>query len=229
MVFREKIIRNKSPFRFDYIMDKIPSWAEKKVSIASLAKKAKRDKKFLSELFNATESEVTQVKYKSAKVMRFISEWDPNILYPHWSRFERRLSNNNTFLRSDAMFVLANLTQVDKKNRFEKIFDKCYKQIDDPSMIPAANLVGISGKIALAKPNLQTKIVNKLIAIDKTNHSPECKNIIKGKAIESFSEFFDKTSYANQKKIMEFVKSEIINSRNATKKKAEKFLRKWDK
>jgi hypothetical protein len=210
-------------------MDKIPSWAEKKVSISSLAQKAKRDKKFLAELLKGTESNDVQVKYKSAKVMRFISENNPKILYPHWSRFERRLSSENTFLRSDAMFVIANLTVVDKKNRFEKIFDKCYKQIDDPSMIPAANLVGISGKIALAKPDLQTRIVNMLIAIDKTNHSPECKNIIKGKAIESFSLFFEKTSYINQKKIMEFVKSEMKNSRNATKKKAEKFLRKWDK
>jgi hypothetical protein len=65
-----------------------------------------------------------------------------------------------------------------------------------------------------------------LLKIDSTNHSNECKNIIKGKAIDSFSEFYAKTSSPNQRKILAFVKKEMENSRNSTKKKAEKFLRK---
>ncbi len=161
-------------------------------------------------------------------MLRLISEKNPRLLYPFWDHFERRLASENTFLRSDAMFVLGNLTAVDEEDRFEKIFNKCYKQLDDESMIPAANLVGMSGKIACFKPNLQTKIINKLLNIDSTNHSEECKNIIKGKAIVSFLRFYDKTSSANQKKILAFVKKETKNTRGATKKKADKFLKKWD-
>lgn len=209
-------------------MSNTPSWAEKNVSIESMAKKAQNNKKFLIELLKSNDSDITVVKYKSAKVIRLLSEQSPKVLYPFWDHFEKRLSSENTFLRSDAMFVIGNLTAVDKDGRFERIFNKCYKQLDDKSMIPSANLAGMSGKIALAKPNLQTKIVNRLIKIDSSNHSDECKDIIKGKAIDSFSKFFDKTGSSNQKKILVFVKKEAKSTRSGTRKKAEKFLRKWN-
>jgi hypothetical protein len=211
------------------VMNNVPNWAEKKVTVESLAEKARSERKFLKELLASTGSEIAQVKYKSAKVLRYLSEKDPEVLYSYWDHFERRLSSDNTFLRSDAMFVVVNLTAVDGKGRFEKIFNLCYKQLDDPSMIPAANLAGMSGKIALTKPNLQTKIVNRLVKIDSTSHSNECKSIIKGKAIESFSKFYGNASSANQRKILDFVKKETENSRSATKKKADKFLRKWNR
>jgi hypothetical protein len=209
-------------------MKEIPSWSEKKVSIESLAKRAKRDKKFLKELLESNKSTIAQMKFKSAKVLRYLSEEDPEVLYPYWDHFKRRLSSENTFLRSDAMFVLGNLASVDSKGKFEKIFNLCYKQLDDPSMVPAANLAGMSGKIALAKPDLQTRIINRLIKIDSTNHSSECRNIIKGKAIDSFSKFYETASSANQKKIIAFVKKETKNPRSVTKKKAQRFLKKWE-
>jgi uncharacterized protein YajQ (UPF0234 family) len=209
-------------------MSDYPKWADKKTSVESLAKKAMRNQQFLIDLIDGCESDITPVKYKSAKVLKFLSEKDPDILYPHWDRFVKRLSSNNTFLRSDAAMVLANLVEVDSEKRFDKIFDKCYRQLDDESMIPAANLVGNSWKIAKAQPHLQTKIVNRLMTIDATNHTDECKNIIKGKAIDSFSKFYDSASSANKKKIVNFVKNETNNSRSATKNKAIRFLKKWD-
>lgn len=209
-------------------MKKNPSWMEKKVTIESLAKKAKKDGAFLKVLIDSNESDNAKIKYKSAKVLKRLSEEEPIVLYPFWNHFKKRLSSDNAFLRSDAMFVLGNLASVDSEGRFEKIFNICYKQLDDASMIPAANLAGMSGKIALTKPNLQTKIVNRLISIDSTNHSTECKSIIKGKAIDSFFQFFDRTSSANQKKILAFVKKEMKSKRVGTRKKAQRFLRKWD-
>jgi hypothetical protein len=209
-------------------MKDLPNWTQKRVTVGSLAEKAEGNRKLLKELLKSNNSDIAVIKYKSAKVMRLISEKNPRLLYPFWDHFEKRLYSENTFLRSDAMFVIGNLTAVDEYSRFEKIFNKCYMQLDDSSMIPSANLVGMSGRIACAKPNLQAKIVNRLITIDSTNHSEECKNIIKGKAIDSFSEFYDITSPSNQKKILAFVKSQTENTRGATKKKAEKFLRKLD-
>jgi hypothetical protein len=208
-------------------MSELPYWTKKNVSVESLAKKAKKDKRFLKDLLEYTGSERAQMKFKSAKVLRHLSESDPKVLYPYWDHFEKRLSSDNTFLRSDAMMVLANLVAVDSKNRFDRILNKCYKQLDDESMIPAANLAGNSGKIAQAKPHLHTKIVNRLIKIDDTHHSEECKNIIKGKVIESFGDFYDQASPSNRKKMINFVKKETRNARNATRKKAERFLKKW--
>ena len=93
-------------------------------------------------------------------------------------------------------------------------------------MINAANIAGRSGIIAKAKPHLQDKITNKLLKIDKTHHSSECKNIIKGKAILSFNEYIDE--YDDKERIIQFVKKELNNTRSATRKKAEKLLKKWE-
>jgi hypothetical protein len=195
--------------------------------IEKVARKAAKDKKLLSEIIKGTSSEETAVKYNCAKVLRYLSENNPEVLYGHWNHFAGRLSSDNVFLRSDAMFVLANLATIDRGGKFEKVFDRCYSQLNDKSMIAAANLARMSGRIALAKPRLQTKIINRLLNIDETRHSKECKNIIKGKAIDSFGEFFGGASEANQKKIIQFARKQLKNPRSGTRKRAERFLRKW--
>jgi hypothetical protein len=147
------------------------------------------------------------------------------VIYHKWDDFVKLLKSENTFMKSIGITIIANLTRVDTKNKFEKIFERFYRLLDDDSMITASNIAGLSGVIAQAKPKLQTKITNRLINIDSTHHSLECKNIIKGKAILSFDEYFEETR--NKKRILEFVKVELKNSRPATKKKAEKFVKKW--
>ena len=143
------------------------------------------------------------------------------------SRFLGDTGYRAGFLKSIGIAIISNLAKVDTKDKFDRIFDKFYNLLNDKSMITAANLVGHSGMIAKTKPKLQNKITNRLLNIDKTHHSPECKNIIKGKAILSFNEYFDEAK--DKKKIIEFVKRELKNTRPATRKKAEKFLKMWDK
>lgn len=199
----------------------------KSTSVESITRKALKDKKALSEVFKGVTSHKPPIKYKSLKVLAHLSEKYPRVLYPKWNYFAELLSNENTFLRAVAANVIANLTVVDSKKKFEKIFDKYYNLLNDRSMINAANLAGNSGKIAVAKPHLQDRITNRLMGIGKTRHSPECKNIIKGKAILSFDIYIGE--YRNKKKILDFVRRELKNSRSATRKKAERFLKKWQK
>lgn len=195
-----------------------------KTEVEDLTKKVLKDSTLVPVLIEGVKSSKARVRYGSAKILRRLSELSPKKLYPHWSDFEDRLSADNIFLRSDALCVLVNLAGVDSHGKTERIFDKLFSQLNDESMIPAANLAGISGKLALARPNLQTKIVNRLTRIDDTRHSRECKNIIKGKAIESFGEFYEKTSAANRRKMLAFVKREVRNRRPGTRRKAEKFV-----
>lgn len=200
---------------------------KKSVSVESIAKKVVNDKKLLDDLKGNASSHNAAIKYKSLKVLRYLGEQQPNILYPEWDFFVKLLDNENTFLRTIGLTVIANLTRVDTENKFENIFDKYYSLLEDESMINAANIAAYSGIIAKAKPNLQNKITDKLLDIDNTSHSSECKNIIKGKAILSFYEYIGEVE--DKKKIIQFVKNELKNPRFATKKKAEKFLKKWEK
>jgi hypothetical protein len=195
-----------------------------KKEVEDLTGKVLEDSSLVPVLIEGVKSSKARVRFGSAKVLRRLSEMSPKMLYPYWSHFEDRLSGDNIFLRSDALCVLVNLAGVDSHGRIEKVFDKLFSQLDDESMILAANLAGISGKLALAKPNLQTKIVNRLTRVDDTGHSRECKNIIKGKVIESLGEFYGKASAANRKKILAFVKKELGNRRTGTRRKAERFV-----
>jgi len=198
----------------------LPEIGNKNIIIEDIAKKVVND------LFEYVKSDKAVVKYNSLKVLIFLSEHQPNVLYKEWDFFVKLLDNDNTFLRAIGLRILANLTKIDKENYFEKIFEKYYSLLDDKSMINAANIAGHSGIIAQAKPHLQEKITDKLLTIDKTHHSSECKNIIKGKAILSFNQYIDE--YEDKEKIIRFVKKELNKTRSATRKKAEKILKKWD-
>jgi hypothetical protein len=105
------------------------------------------------------------------------------------------------------------------------LFTTFYELLNDKSMITAANLVGVSGIIAKAKPALQSKITDQLLRIDATHHGPECKNVIKGHMIRTLSTYFAESP--DKKKILEFMKREVQNTRPATRKKAVEFLKKW--
>ncbi|UCG67986.1 MAG: hypothetical protein JSV09_09095 [Thermoplasmata archaeon] len=200
---------------------------KKSVTAESLAKRIAKDKKLLSEVIGGLSSDSPQVKYKCGKALKILSEENPKILYPKWANIAKLLKSDNTFMRGIGIQIISNLTRVDSKNKFEGMFDDFYGLLNDPSMICATNVAGLSGRIALAKPKLQTRITNRLVAIDKTHHGQECKNIIKGKAILSFGEYFDEAK--DKKKIIGFVKKETKNRRPATRKKAEKFLKKHDR
>ena len=200
---------------------------KKNVDAESIAKKVVKDERLLDDLLEGVSSEKAVIKYKSLKVLMLVSEQQPKMLYPEWDFFVKLLDDDNTFLRVIGATIIANLTRVDTKNKFEKIFNKYYSLLEDESMINAANIAGRSGIIARAKPHLQGKITNKLLDIDKTHHSSECKNIIKGKAILSFEEYIGEVK--DKKKIIQFVRNELQNTRPATRKKAEKFLKRWEK
>jgi hypothetical protein len=205
----------------------LQNFEKKNVSVESIVKRVIKDNNLIDNLLEFTSSEKATIKYKSLKVLTLLSEQNSKLLYSKWDFFVNLLDNENTFLRTIGATIIANLTIVDKDQKFENIFDKYYNLLEDKSMINAANIAQRSGIIAKAKPHLQDEITNKLLNIDKTHHSTECKNIIKGKAILSFEEYFEE--YKNKEKIIQFVQKELKNTRSATRKKAEKFIRKWDK
>jgi hypothetical protein len=203
----------------------LPDLSDKSVSVESVAKRALKDKQVFSELLEGILSKKETIRYNSFKVLLLLSEKHSEMLYPHWDYFKDLLNSDNTYFKYIAIYIIANLTRVDSKNKFEKIFAKYYNLLNDNSVIPAAHLAGNSGKIARAKPKLQTKITNKLLSIDKTHHDSERRDLIKGYAIESFSEYFEEAK--NKKGIIEFVETQLNSKSPRTKKKAKEFLKRW--
>ncbi|MBN2181200.1 MAG: hypothetical protein JW715_04740 [Sedimentisphaerales bacterium] len=196
---------------------------KKEIDIKAAAKKAIKDDKLLAELLENLWSKNENIRYNSHKILFFITEENPQKLYPKWDYLVEFLDSDNTYHKLSAVHLLANLTKVDKKNKFDKIFKKFYGLLEDKSFITAAYVCGASGKIAKAKPKLQTKITNRLLSIDKTHHQQERKDLIKAYIFEAFEQYFDQAK--NKKKIIEFVRRQMDCQSPKTKKAAKEFLK----
>ena len=153
----------------------------------------------------------------------------PNNCIPYMDFFIDLLDSKYRILTWNAMAVIANLTKIDKDRKFDAVFDKYYSFINDEYMVIVANLVGHSGKIAIAKPHLIEKITNELL---KTEHilitphlTEECKRVIAEQAIKSFYMFFD--GVERKDKVIAFVERQLKSSRKSLHDEAEKFLKKY--
>ena len=200
---------------------------DKLITADDLAERVRGDFDLLPEIFKGISSTNPRIRYGCAKVLRIVSEENPERLYPKIDFFIQLLDSDLKIIKWNAMDVIANLTRVDTKNRFDDTFDKYYRFLNDDVMITVAHIVDNSGKIAKAKPHLTKKITNKLLKLEKIPTKPhltqECKNILMGKAISAFNMYFYQIE--NKDDVISFVRRQLNNTRNATKKKAEKFLR----
>jgi len=193
----------------------------------SLARRAARDERVLTGLFNDILSSKEKVRYGSFQALLHLSETQPKALYPTWDFFVGLLTGDHPSRKYIAIHILARLTTVDRKERFEKIFKEFYGLLDDPSVIPAAHVAGHSGMIALAKPHLQTKITNALLSIEETHHPPHRKELVKAYALRSFSEYIEQAK--RKKPIIDFARKQRKSESPSARKAARKILDRWEK
>jgi len=188
------------------------------------AKKAIEDPKLLSKLLDGILSKEDEIRYPSFKALLIISEENPELLYPKWDFFAGLIGSYNSYTKLIGLRLIANLTRIDTENKFERIFDKYYKILDQDKTMTAGHIAGNSGKIAKAKPELQSKITSRLLNIDKT-HQGRQKELIKSYAIEAFDEYYGESK--DKRKINKFIKQQLESESPKTRKKAKEFIEKW--
>jgi len=204
--------------------------ASKSITKRDLLQRVKKDFSLLSTVLDGVSSPKAAVRYGCASVLMDLSQAYPEKLYPHMDSFIALLDSKYRILTWNALAIIANLARVDDNRKFDAIFTKYYSFLNDEYMITVANVVGYSGKIALAKPYLTQRIADELLKVRRISTTPhlteECKRVIAEKAIESFDVFFNQID--NRKKVVDFVKSQLNSPRKTLKIKAENFLRKWN-
>jgi len=202
----------------------------KEITKDSIVKKIKNDFSILPEIISGVSSKKASIIYGCSNTLIVLSNENPKELYPYMDFFINLLDSDYRILRWAAIVIIANLSKVDTKNKFDKIFDKYYSYLDDDYMVTVANVVGNSGKIALAKPYLTQKITDKLLKVDNISITPhlseECKRVITEHAIKTFDVFFSQIEQKD--KVISFVKKYLNSSRESLKIESEKFLEKWD-
>jgi hypothetical protein len=198
----------------------------KNINIKAVAKKAVKNDELMATLLDSLWSKNETIRYNCHKVLFLLTQEQPQTLYSKWDYFEEFLESDNTYHKLSAVLLLANLTQIDKDNKFERLFDRYYDLLDDKSFITAAYVAGASGKIARAKPRLRTRITNRLLNIDKTHHNPERKDLVKASIIEAFEEYINQTR--NKNRIVDFVQQQLNCRSPKTKKAAKEFLARFN-
>ncbi len=190
----------------------------------NLARKAAADPRLLPELFKGLSADTPRVKYGCAKALRLLSEQRPKVLYPHFNLFVRLLDHENKILQWNTAFVLSQLARVDARNRFAAIFEKYFSPISGPVMITAANVIQGGARIAQAKPRLADRIAAQVLKVAQARYqTAECRNVAIGHAIVALGDMLP--LLRRPAPVVQFVRRQTRNSRPATRKKAEQFLK----
>jgi hypothetical protein len=202
---------------------------DKSMTKEELLSKVRQDFSLISFLLSGVDSSKAAVRYGCAKVLTDLSEENPEKLYPYFDSFIDLLDSKYRILTWNALAIIANLTRVDTDKKFDAIFDKYYSFLDNDYMVTVANVVGNSGKIALAKPYLIPKITEELLKVEDISTSPhlteECKRVIVQHAIKTLDLFFDRID--QKERVISFVKVHLDSPRKKLRTTAESFLKKW--
>lgn len=173
-------------------------------------------------------SESPEIKYCAAKNAIAISETNPRRLYPQLPFFAKLLDGDNQVMKWTAIRVVGNLSQVDKSGRIKRLLPRLIGYLNSGKLITANNTIMSLTQVAKSKPELRDDILAQFMKVERYRYeSEECRNIVIGKAITALGEFDDHIQ--NSRKIRNFLERQTHNSRNATKTKAAKLLRRLDR
>ena len=185
---------------------------------------AVKNKSILKQVLEGASSQNKRIKNASAKCLRAVSRTSPKTLYHEFNFFAKLINGEDTILKWNAIEVLSNLTEVDTANMFNgKILNKYISLLSDESMVTAANTIVALGKVAHNKPRFRKRITEMLVKVDTLPHSPECRNILAGKALVAFGLYIDELK--DKKEIIKFAEKHLKNRRNVTRIKAGKLLK----
>lgn len=210
--------------------DLLRKLGDKSITKEQLFKKVQQNDDLIPELVRGISSSKPTIRYGCGKILMDLSEENPQQLYQYMDFFITLLDSNYRILTWNAIIIIANLTTVDTENRFDEIFEKYYRLLNNDYMVTVANVVGSSGKIALAKPHLTNQIVEKLLTVEKISTTPhlssECKRVIAEHTIKTFDLFFPQIT--QKENVFSFVKKHLKSSRKTLRMESENFLNKWD-
>jgi hypothetical protein len=181
------------------------------------------DEKKIDELIESTKSKMCEQRFeKGFKQLSKLAETNPEALYPKWDQIAALMDHENQYTKYIGLHLIAELTKADKKNKFDKIFNKYFNILYGERLIVAMVVAGAAGKIARNKPKLEPRITAKLLQVDKSK--AKHKDTIKIKVIESFMEYFSDAK--DKKAILKFVRGYPKWQSPKARKLAKQFLEK---
>jgi hypothetical protein len=163
------------------------------------------------------------IKYKCLKILNLISAQNPAVLYSYFEEFVKLLDSPKPIFKWNAIDIVANLSAADIDDKFGPLLDKFYGLMGEGSLITAAHVVESSAVIVKNRPDRESIVTSALLVVESIPlPTEECRNILRGKVITTFSQYFHLS--VNKPALLEFAHQQISNSRPATHKKAAQFV-----
>lgn len=166
-----------------------------------------------------------KVKYGCARSLLAVAKENPAELYPRLDFFVGLLDGENRILKWTAIDIIGHLAKVDGAGKTDKLLGRLFSLLGAGNMITANHATGALANMALAKPGHRDRITAELLKIEGHSYeTDECRNIAIGAAILAIGSHFGQLR--DKEAAVEFVRRQMKNTRNATRKKAEQFLKK---
>ena len=165
------------------------------------------------------------VRENCSQALMWLAAHSPEVLLPHWDHFAGLLNCGNGFAQYVAIYVLTDLCRIDREGRFARTFEAYFQQLDDRSLMVAGHTALRAGLAALAFPELQHEIIERLESIERTHFDDDRKEVIKGYAIGAFDQFVEHSP--ERERIVAWVQRQTTSHCGKTKKDAIAFGKKW--
>lgn len=166
------------------------------------------------------------VYYHCYNVISKASQKKPELFYDYWHAIASLLKHQNSYHRDIALTIVANLTRVDRKNLFSKIYHDYFEHIHDIKFMTGQCCVKNSIKILNNKHELKDRIIALLLDIDNQCTYPEKqKELLKSDVLEILDQIYEEVG--NKKGVNEFIKACAISISPKTKCKARKLVKKY--
>ena len=192
-----------------------------------IAELALDDEGLLRELLKgiSPETKKASLREQSSKAILFMAETWPEALLPHWAYFVGLLTCDNGFSKYVALYVVADLTPAAQPGLFEKAFDVYFGLLDDKSVMVASHAARNAGRLAKARPALESRITRRLLALGKAHHAGSRQDLVKGYVIEALDDYMEQAH--DKAGILAFVKQQVDCASPKTRRLAKAFLQKW--
>jgi len=178
--------------------------------------------------FDRLNSKDPKIKYGFTKELLTIGANNPELLYNHFDHWDKMMLSDKNIIKWTAIDIIGYLSSVDKENKTDSRISNLIGLLHSGHLITSNHAIFAFGLIAQNKPIHRKMIIKELTAISKDKFdTEECKEIAKGKVLETFKSFF--TDIKDDKSVIDFIQIATNSQRNSTKKKANQLLRRLEK
>ncbi len=207
--------------------DLILEISDKDLNIDEFAKRAINDSELRDKIVNLMlNHQHIMVYYNSYNTISRAIQIRPELFYPYWDDFSTLLNHHNSYHRDFALVLLANLTRVDKENKFSRLSGDYFNHLNDEKFMTAHKCIQNTAKILESKYELTGDIIDILLDVDNRCDFPlKQKALLKSGVIELFINFYGQIK--DKERVNEFVKDELGSISPKTRKMAKKFMEKY--